>query len=174
MQRVLRRNILSRNQVLRRKRKQLEHDAKVENQQILTAQVRLSRYMLDDIKAERKARREDWLLGPLAPNREVGVVKGSFGALEADRQNLPDVRVSKRVKYCNFVSGDRVCVVDGREKGKIGEVVDVDRATETVTVQGLNVVSYISFYRHMLHSLLYSCRLLLGSKRSASLTSSAN
>lgn len=140
MQKVLRRNILSRNQLLRRARKEIKQEVKIENQKILTAKVRLNRFAQTDIKAERKNRREDWLLGPLAPNRDVGKLKDAYGSMDPERQTPAEIPVAKRAKYCNFAVGDRVCVIEGREKGKIGEVQEVDRKTETVTVQGLNVV----------------------------------
>lgn len=140
MQQLLRRNILARNQALRRKRKQLAHAEKEANQKILSAQVRLKRHLLDDIRNERNTRREDWLLGPLAPNRDVGLVTGAYGAMGVERRSLPDVRVKEREKYCNFVAGDRVCIVEGSERGRIGEIKEVDRKSESVTLSGLKTV----------------------------------
>ncbi|KAL9621046.1 MAG: hypothetical protein Q9160_004431 [Pyrenula sp. 1 TL-2023] len=101
MQQLLRRNILARNQALRRKRKQLAHAEKEAKQKILSEQVRLNRLVLDDIRDERKNRREDWLLGPLAPNRNAGLASGAYGAMNAERRQQPDVR--RDVRYPHFL-----------------------------------------------------------------------
>lgn len=47
---------------------------------------------------------------------------------------------TKRAEYLNFASGDRVCVVRGREKGKIGRVENVDEESQSLTVEGVNQV----------------------------------
>jgi len=43
-------------------------------------------------------------------------------------------------KFLNIVVGDRVVIIEGRDKGKIGVIKDVSRERGEVTVGGLNLV----------------------------------
>lgn len=43
-------------------------------------------------------------------------------------------------RYANIVEGDRVVLLEGRDKGKIGKVLSLDRQRQEVTVEGLNLV----------------------------------
>lgn len=120
------------------------------------------------LKEERANRREDWLLGPLAPNRNVGKEKGKLGTISSDIVSNPDlpkaVRASPqgygydavdktgqgknklfkgRTIVGNVVAGDRVVVVHGPERlrGQIGEVLSVDHKKEELKVKDVNIVS---------------------------------
>ena len=79
--------------------------------------------------------------GPLAPKRDSGSRLGTYGTISAQRMHLPKVYEDEKKKFLNIVLGDRVCLMKGRDKGKIGKVSNVDRESESVTVEGLNMVS---------------------------------
>lgn len=66
-----------------------------------------------------------------------------FGTFSARRLNPPKVPEKYRVKDWFVREGDRCVVVEGREgvKGKIGLVKAVDKETEMVTLEGINMVS---------------------------------
>ena len=102
------------------------------------------RWELDDIRNERKNRREDWFLGPLAPKRDSGMKLQTYGATTVDRLQGNRVYETERLKRMPFVEGDRVVAVEGRDRGKVGKVKTVDPETECCTVEGLNVVSIIT------------------------------
>lgn len=53
----------------------------------------------------------------------------------------PEVLKAEREKYFNFAVKDRVVVVKGRERGKIGEVRVVDIERQTVQLADVNMVS---------------------------------
>lgn len=119
------------------------------------------------LHAERKARREDWVLGPLAPNRAAGDEEwGCVNARETEgikawkgkklrsmgyeNRNVYKVGLGKdevvgeggNVVYV----GDRVVVVGGRgslerERGKVGRVTEVRKNHGEVIVEDLNMVS---------------------------------
>lgn len=101
----------------------------------------------NDTRAARLTRREDWLLGPLAPKRDVGTTKDTYGALDARR--LRGVEKPKNQgKDWGIVEGDRVVIVlDGhRERGKIGKVREVRKDAEECFVTGLNRVCHHDLY----------------------------
>lgn len=77
--------------------------------------------------------------GPLAPKRDSGPEGKSFGALSPQAMNPPVIPKHLRRKYINIAPGDRVCVMKGKDKGKINEVVRVDPANETVMVKDTNM-----------------------------------
>jgi large subunit ribosomal protein L24 len=142
MQRVLRLNIIGRNQTLKIKRRKNAADVRDEQRKIRLQTVETSRLKLGLVKAERKNRREDWMLGPLAPNRLAGKNAGGYGQMDLEAINLPPVLESERVKYFNFAVNDRVVVKTGRDKGKIGKVTKVEEEKQCVTLDDVNMVSF--------------------------------
>jgi large subunit ribosomal protein L24 len=106
--------------------------------------------------------REDWRLGPLRPNRAVGEGADKYGALTAEQVQKPIIPIHKQrhknedrekqglePEYPLVVDGeriyhiardDRVVVVHGREKGKIGIVQGFNDDTHRVIVKGVNMV----------------------------------
>lgn len=107
--------------------------------------------------------REDWRLGPLRPNRAVGEDTSKYGAIpinevrgptiqEKVQQYVNEVRerrgkepiyplVVDDKKYFPIVEGDRVVVIRGRDKGRIGTVGRVLAASHEIVVKDLNKVS---------------------------------
>ena len=140
MQKVLRRSLLARNQALKKGRKLDKIELKKEKQNYLRESVVRQRAVNSSIKDERKTRREDWISGPLAPQRNVGAAKGIYGTLDMEGSRIPTIPEKQRDKYINFAVGDRVCAVRGRDRGRIGEITEVDAGKMTVTVEGLNQV----------------------------------
>ncbi|KAL9067344.1 MAG: hypothetical protein Q9161_006952 [Pseudevernia consocians] len=109
------------------------------------------------VRAARVARREDWILGPLAPRRDDPGF-GEYGTVEARELKGPGVRGGKgkgkkgmrmRWEESLIYEGDRVVVVavggggqgpEGRDVGRIGTVVEVRRELREVVVEDLNMV----------------------------------
>jgi large subunit ribosomal protein L24 len=107
----------------------------------------VKREIATDIKAARLARREDWELGPLAPKRDVGLKRETYGTISTSRLRGKELTLEERLKlnpdggrYPTIVAGDRVVLLQGRDKGKIGKVASLDAARQEVTVEGLNMV----------------------------------
>jgi large subunit ribosomal protein L24 len=144
MQRVLHRNILARNQTLKSQRRKAEEQIKDTNRKIRQENVAMERSKRGLVKAERLNRREDWMLGPLAPNRLAGKDGGGYGMLDFQAIRLPHVKREEKSKFFNFAVGDRVVVVNGREKGKIGKVTAVDQQRQTVGLKDVNMVRAFS------------------------------
>ena len=143
MQKVLRRSLLARNQALKKARKLEHQEFKKEKQNSLRESVVRQRVVNSFIKDERKTRREDWISGPLAPQRNAGAAKGIYGTLNMEASRIPTIPEKQREKYINFTVGDRVCAVRGRNRGRIGEITEVDAGRMTVTVEGFNQVQSV-------------------------------
>lgn len=119
----------------------------------------------------RKARQEDWELGPLAPKRDIGLQAGyKYGSaplsiLQPYEMEKMGEKVKKEGNYPGFrevspgiVRGnkfevhDRVVVVNGRHKGKIDTVKKVVPADGYVWLRDLNAVSIRGLYMLSTHS----------------------
>jgi large subunit ribosomal protein L24 len=141
MQKVLRRSLLARNQALRKTRRDDKKELKRAVKEFQRDRIMRDKTLRGYVKAERSARREDWLLGPLAPQRDVGDQKGLYGTMNPMAVRQPKVPERQRPEYLNFAVGDRVVVVRGRPKGKISEIKTINEEAMTVTLEGLNTVS---------------------------------
>ncbi|EME84254.1 uncharacterized protein MYCFIDRAFT_210831 [Pseudocercospora fijiensis CIRAD86] len=95
------------------------------------------------LQQDRKNRREDWQAGALAPRRDVGDLQTRYGAIPVFSIHLPERDPEARPKWAPIRKGDRVVVLSGRDRGKIGEVKDYDSVRAAVQVAGLNMVDII-------------------------------
>ncbi|KAL4896458.1 hypothetical protein BDV59DRAFT_170702 [Aspergillus ambiguus] len=139
MQKIIRRTALARNQA---QRKAIRATKKAEQEELkdhLRNRFAYDRIEIDNVRNERQRRREDWLRGPLAPQRDAGLSGKYFGALSPHAMSPTAIPKHLRRKYINIAPGDRVCVMKGKDKGKINEVTRVDPENETVTVKDLNI-----------------------------------
>lgn len=98
--------------------------------------------MSEDIRQARRVRREDWALGPLAPKRDVGDAQETYGAVDVRRLEGFTKRPEERIHSDTIVANDRVVIVEGRDQGRIGEVINVNKRKHECTVKGLNMVRY--------------------------------
>ncbi|KAG5965445.1 hypothetical protein E4U57_002389 [Claviceps arundinis] len=96
----------------------------------------------------RKARKEDWELGPIAPKRDLGF--NSYGVVSApmrldwDNDGINRVRPEILEQRCawaggpkrlNLAPGDRVVLLDGPDRGKIDRIKEVKEATGTILLE---------------------------------------
>ena len=147
MQKVIRRTILAEKQAHRRnaKRRAAKKFETAKGHREQNAFVRKD--LTQGIKQRRLERREDWELGPLAPRRDVGDKKDTFGTVSTQRMRGPVLKEERREilkqvggRYLNLVKGDRVVLLDGRDKGKIGKILSTDKLRAECVVEGLNMV----------------------------------
>ncbi|KAL4944238.1 hypothetical protein BDV06DRAFT_187888 [Aspergillus oleicola] len=139
MQKIVRRTAQARNQAQRKAIRATKSAERSEVRESLRQKFAWQRHHVDNIRAERLQRREDWMKGPLAPQRDAGFEEKSYGALNPQAMRPPPIPKNLRRKYINFAPGDRVCLMKGRDKGKIDVVTRVDEETETLTVKDLNM-----------------------------------
>jgi large subunit ribosomal protein L24 len=140
MQKALRNHLFARNQAVKAAHRDSKRAVREERREARQQKIAYERFNLRDIKAERTNRREDWMLGPLAPNRSAGKDGNGYGMLAMQALRRPKVVTAERERYFNFAVKDRVVVIKGRERGKIGEVNDVDEERQTLQLQDINVV----------------------------------
>lgn len=108
----------------------------------------VARDISKDLANAREARLQDRTMGLLAPRRDAGELRDTYGALNAQRirgQEMSEAELIKRniPKRWAITAGDRVVLLDGRDKGKIGKVLACDRGRGELTVEGLNLVCSI-------------------------------
>lgn len=151
MQKVIRRSALAKAQAVRRLARRKERDVRITNRSKREQENYVKKEVAIDIKAARLVRREDWELGPLAPRRDVGLKKDTYGTISTNRLRGKELTLEERLKlnpdggrYPTIVTGDRVVLLQGRDKGKIGKVAALDAARQEVTVDGLNMVRFPS------------------------------
>src|SRR6186713_959423 len=139
MQKLLRHSELVRRQAARRSAKEAGKKAVDKKQSIEHELLQQRREINADIHKERRARREDWIQGPLAPKRDVGDAAKTFGTISTTR-----VRAVEKLKWKKYgiVEGDRVVFIQKGhwDRGKIGKVTDVSEESETCTIEGINTV----------------------------------
>lgn len=108
------------------------------------------------VHSARRGRREDWLLGPLAPDRAAAdpvygcvsarELEGVKGLQRTKQGRIPYMAPEVRYRESLVEVGDRVVVVakDGpasRERGKMGKVKTVRMGQGECVVEDLNLVS---------------------------------
>lgn len=151
----------------RKKRQELKQE-RWESKQAVLQRIKWENEHIKGVRyqALRNAK-EDWKLGPLRPNRAVGEGAEKYGARTDTQIQKPEIpaRIQKNrnefrqkkgleleyplvvddKKYFPIVRDDRVVVLKGRDKGKIGVVEDIMERTHEVVVKGINMVC-ISFF----------------------------
>ncbi|KAJ9498377.1 hypothetical protein H2202_006064 [Exophiala xenobiotica] len=167
MQKILRINLLARNQALKATRKKNLKKLKADWREYDRRQIETEKTKREYLKDERKHRREDWIAGPLAPKRNVAEKADTYGAVSALLVQGPEIpkRALKGPKGTgsdqvgsegreteqkewegegnegNILAGDRVCVVigDAGIRGRIGTALDVNLERKQITIEGLNM-----------------------------------
>lgn len=140
MQKVLRRTALAKAQAARRDLVRTEKNNAARARLRQQEQQLLNKMVNRDIREERVARREKRELGPLAPRRDVGDRRDTYGAMDP-RRLRGVIKLKEEQKPAQLiVAGDRVVLLEGRDKGKIGVVSSVDKERHECVVKGLNLV----------------------------------
>lgn len=101
-----------------------------------------------DIDRAKQAIKDDWNLGPMAPNIYYGDAALTYGAISESRYRQAVVLREKQKearcawlggsKNLNLAVGDRVVLLEGPDKGKIGKVTDIQMNEGCLIVEGLN------------------------------------
>jgi large subunit ribosomal protein L24 len=152
MQKLLRRSALAEKQAARRLAKRTDKATRVALKQRIQSHKILNREAAEDEKVARLVRREDYELGPLAPKRDVGDKKDTYGTISPRRMRGEEIPYEERKKqmgggvYPLIVPGDRVVILEGMDKGRIGPVQSIDVKRQEIVVEGLNMVCSAGTY----------------------------
>jgi large subunit ribosomal protein L24 len=139
MQKVIQRSQLAKRNADRRIQKIVEHHEKGQGWSRRNEAQRLRKFNHSLIKDARLARQEDWARGALAPRRDVGDMADKYGSVGIFNMGLAERQEKNKLKWNSIVEGDRVVVIKGRERGKIGLVENLDTTRAAVKVKGINV-----------------------------------
>lgn len=147
MQKLLKRTAQAEKQVARRKALRRNIDKRAEEQQDfkkrMQALTNANRALID----ARRSRREDYELGSLAPRRDTPIkdANGAFwGAINLGR-GMSKLGWKQRDLACKWAggvqhlcvkAGDRVAIMQGPDKGKIGTVRSIDEDDGVFVLDG--------------------------------------
>jgi large subunit ribosomal protein L24 len=143
MQNVIRRTTLARNQAARRVKIQQKQEVREEVKNFLREQSQREKNKHQLARDSRLRRRDDWLRGAIAPKVDSGLQAETYGTAPPFGMALPKIPKHLRRKYVNFAKGDRVAILRGQDKGKIGVIESVDLERESVTLKDHNIVRVI-------------------------------
>jgi len=167
------RNAIQWHDAQRKKRQALVHE-RWEAKQAIIQRVKWENINVRDHRRTALANvREDWRLGPLRPNRAPSTAPEKYGAMASERMQKPEIPM-RSVKnrnafrerkglapeyplivddkcYFPIVKGDRVAIISGIDKGKIGFVNEVITRSHEVIVKGLNMVRLHHLPRRPMH-----------------------
>lgn len=85
-------------------------------------------------------RKIDWETGSLAPRRDVGEKGKSYGTIQIYDVLPPSLRHKDRREWLHIQQGDRVVILTGFDKGKIGSVQDISLERGALQLKNLNMV----------------------------------
>ncbi|CAG7957718.1 unnamed protein product [Penicillium nalgiovense] len=143
MQRVIQRTATARRQALKKSQKAHERQELLERVSIRRARKDFGNALSSQFQAARKNRWEDWEKGPLAPMRDSGLQRTTYGGQEASILHPPRLPKQEQRRHVLFAEGDRVCVVRGWDEGKIDVIQQVNRDSETVLIKEINMADVI-------------------------------
>lgn len=144
MQNVIRRTTLARNQAARKVKIRQKQEAREEVKSFIREQGQREHNKHKLSKDAKFRQRDDWLRGAIAPKVDSGLEAETYGTAPPFGMALPKVPKHLRKKYINFAKGDRVAILKGQDKGKIGVIDSVDVERESVTLKDHNIVRVIS------------------------------
>lgn len=147
MQKIIRRTALAEKQVARRyqrvKDKNIRSTQRTERENFTNTR----KDEVKTIRLARKAHKEDYELGSLAPRRDVGEYKDTYGTISPMHIQGRKMTLAERIKLdpvsgrrSSLAVGDRVVLLEGRDKGKISKIVSLDIERHECKVEGLNMV----------------------------------
>ena len=140
MQKVLQRTERAQRVAVRRAKKFEGHRLRGEAWNRDRSRKQIMEAMEERIRQERINRKEDWERGPLAPRRDVGDRAKTYGSIHMYDMTLPDREPEKRPEWYHITEGDRVVIMRGRDRGRIGRVSELNKAKVMVRVKNLNMI----------------------------------
>lgn len=102
--------------------------------------------LYDEVRVSRQETKEDRMLGPLAPRRTFSKLEvEEYGVVSDERIMGKYVPKDQRIKYWDIAVGDRVVILEGQDRHKIGVVKSLDKPRNAVLVENMNMVDRSDF-----------------------------
>lgn len=99
------------------------------------------RALSNEVRVSRQELKEERMLGPLAPRRALSKLEiEEYGVVSDERLAGDYVPKDQRVKYWNIAVGDRVVILKGQDRHKIGVVKTLDKPRNGILVESMNMV----------------------------------
>lgn len=151
MQKLLRRTAQAERQAIRRGKKQGKMMKMARQREEFRQRMGGTRETHASLREAALRRREDWEMGPLAPQRdtplrdETGAYWGSLSLHRNLADNLPEKQRDLACRWAGgrktlcIKAGDRVAIMDGPDKGKISTIQYVQEQGGFVALEGENL-----------------------------------
>ncbi|KAI8956012.1 KOW domain-containing protein [Xylaria longipes] len=121
-----------------------KYNKKEEKQQVVHARAAARK----DLERAKQAIRDDWARGPLSPRLDVDEFHNAHGSISQSRFS-PSTTLSffernarcqwaGGAAYLNLAVGDRVVLLEGPDKGRVGKIADINLDKAEVTVSEMN------------------------------------
>ncbi|KAI1188436.1 hypothetical protein F5B17DRAFT_268101 [Nemania serpens] len=148
MQKILRRVATAERVATKRQKAQDLRLYKEEKKQTSHQDKRRVMMAQEELEKAKQSIRDDWAMGPLSPRTDIGNFQDAYGTIgEARYATTGGFSLATRnarcrwaggAYYLNLAVGDRVVLLDGPDKGRIGPVTSIDHDTAEVKVKDLN------------------------------------
>jgi len=148
MDKLAKRTSQAQRQAARRAGHNLRRQQKTSMWQARAAVKGVNNEIKENLAQARKARRQDWEMGPLAPKRDLGF--NDYGLMKDPSRTthaynghhtVSKATVERRcawaggTKQLNLAVGDRVVVLEGPAKGKVDRIQSINTELGTVTLE---------------------------------------
>ncbi|KAI1325873.1 hypothetical protein F5Y16DRAFT_376635 [Xylariaceae sp. FL0255] len=148
MQKILRRVATAERVVAKRTKIKREREDRARKHMDRRGPIQMHNTAKTELKYLRDSYRNRWNKGALAHRLDIHTMEGTHGAIGESRYpNLAEISEKRLLARCEWAGGpkrlclavsDRVVLLDGPDKGRIGKIAHIDLATASVTVGGLN------------------------------------
>ncbi|KAI0205479.1 KOW domain-containing protein [Astrocystis sublimbata] len=148
MQKIARRVATAERVVAKRKKGKDFKLYRHERHQDKKEMVDLRKTVKTEIESAKQAIKNDWAMGALSPRRDVGERHDTIGSISRQRvsqsKQLTLAQLNARCRwaggatYLNLAVHDRVVLLDGPDKGRIGNILEINHESAEVTVKDLN------------------------------------
>ncbi|TRX97520.1 hypothetical protein FHL15_001798 [Xylaria flabelliformis] len=156
MQKIARRVATAERVAVKRRKAKTNRFALHERKEIFAEDKEQGRQAADEVKVAKQAIRNDWAMGALSPRQDVGKFHEAPGAITQVRfPGNTILSLAKRnarcqwaggARYLNLAVDDRVVLLDGPDKGRIGKISEINQNTANVTVKGLNKSNVVIYH----------------------------
>ncbi|KAF1983095.1 hypothetical protein K402DRAFT_466332 [Aulographum hederae CBS 113979] len=139
MQKILRHSGLARRQAARKAKKLEEKENHLDTRRWLKEEVAVRRAATQNMKVQRLAQREDWYLGPLAPKRLNEHTIEKYATVDLPMLQTPELPKHYKLQpFQPLHAGERVVILEGNDKGRIGTIMNIDEKTDRIRIKGMN------------------------------------